>query len=92
MKIRQELKRLEEILTISLNKNVILSSLDYRGPRGLFIAFRRIGHPITAVGSNAGSAAKGLPRIRGQSRVSAAESWPLSQRIFCHSVIARMPS
>ena len=36
MKITQELKTLKEILTIFLNKNAILSSLDYRGPRGLF--------------------------------------------------------
>ena len=40
---------------------------------------------------NAGSTARFLPRIRGQSRVSAAESWPLRQRFllpFCYSLLA----
>ena len=73
-------------------KNTMLfSPPDYRGPRGLFIGSRRWGLPIKVVGLNAGSTARLLPRIRGQSRVSAAESWPLRQRIlltFCYSSCA----
>jgi len=91
-KLHKRLKKPRETLIISLNKNAILSSLVYRGPRGLFIAFRRRGHPTTAVRSIAWSTANGLPRILGQSRVSTAESWPLRQRILCHSIMPRVPS
>ena len=41
----------------------------------------------------AGSMARFLPRIRGHSRVSAAESWPLRQQIllpFCQSLLATL--
>ena len=56
-------ENLEKIPIISLKRQCSTLLPHYRGPRGLFIAFRRRGHPTTSVGSNAWSTAKGLPRI-----------------------------
>ena len=69
----------KEILNLLLKFMAILSPHN-RGPRGLYIGTKSSLLSIVVARSNAASTAQVLSRIRGQSRVSAAESWSLSQR------------